>query len=307
MKVDPPDDEFSQFPVESIARFLAVCGNEDPALLRRSMAPPAVVDLAQVHIRLPPPLHSPSSPSPPSDGTSDQSGYLEELVAIAVSSARQAEDSLQQIRAANATARGRLLLSISALGAIALVLGIVRISTAGFGLDISGLFSKGGNKFASVAEHQSPVPGAIVVGHRPPITVRAPQPPSLQLSEGPHDLAMMPRAAEPSPLALAPAQAAPATLTEHQSLEAMLHQNAARDAGAMDGAPVPVRQLRVSPDPSHVTQIWSAPAEPRRDAPSASAAVRVRAVAPSNRRQLVAAMQALDALTGPADEPDDPP
>lgn len=296
-------DDFSQFPVESIARFLAVCGNEDPTLLRRSRAPPDVVDLEQLHMRLPPPLRSSSSPRLPAGDTSDQSGYLEELVAIAVSSARQAEDTLQRIRAAGATARRRLL-AISSVGAIGLALGIVSISGAGLSFDISGLFPKSGHEFASVAEHQSPDPGAIVVGHPPPATASATQPPGSQ-----HDRAMMPRAAEPPPLALAPAQAVPAKLTEHQSLEAMLHENAARDAGAIDGAPVPVRPLPVPPHSSHVTQpeVSSASAEPKGDAPSASAAVRVTAVALSKRWQLVTAVQALDALTEPAGEPGAPP
>jgi hypothetical protein len=306
VKVGTSHDDFSQFPVESIARFLAVCGYEDPTLLRRSRVPPDVVDLEQLHMRLPPPLRSSSSPRLPAGDTSDQSGYLEELVAIAVSSARQAEDTLQRIRAASATARRRLL-AISAVGAIGLVLGIVGISGAGFSLDISGLFPKSGHKFASVAEHQSPDPGAIVVGHPPPVTASTTRPPGSQLSEGlPHDRAMIPRAAEPPPLALAPAQALPAKLTEHQSLEAMLHENA---AGAMDGVTVPVRPPPVPPRSSHATQpeVWPASAEPKRDAPSASAAVRVTAVALSKRWQLVTAVQALDALTEPAGELGAPP
>ena len=51
-------DEFSQFPVESIARFLSVCANEDPALVRRSRVPPAVAALDRIKMRLPPPLRA---------------------------------------------------------------------------------------------------------------------------------------------------------------------------------------------------------------------------------------------------------
>jgi hypothetical protein len=115
-----PYDDFSQFPVESIARFLTVCGNEDPTLLRRSREVPAGVDFEQLHSRLPPPLRSSCSPLPPSGGTSDQSVYLEELVSIALNSARQAEDALQRIHAASASARQRKF-AISAVGAIGLL------------------------------------------------------------------------------------------------------------------------------------------------------------------------------------------
>jgi hypothetical protein len=301
VKVDPSDDEFSQFPVESIARFLAVCGNEDPALLRRSTAQ-TVVDLAQVHMRLPPPLRSSTSLSPPAGGTSGPSEYLEELVAIAVSSARQAEDTLQQIRAASTTPRRRLLV-IPALGAIGLALGIASMSGVGSSLAPSGLFPKDGRELAAVGEHQSPGPNAI--DHPSPATANPTQPPGSRLPVGlPDSLAMMPQAAEPPPLVLASAQATPAKLTEHQSLEAMLHENAARDAGVMDG-PMPMRSLPVSVDSGHITQpeVSSALA----DARSASAAVRVRAVAPSKRWQLIAAVQALEALTNVAGNSGAPP
>src|SRR6516225_703694 len=102
-------DEFSQFPVESIARFLSVCANEDPALVRRSRVPPAVAALDRIKMRLPPPLRS-SSPPPPAAGdtSDDESAYLEELVSIAVASARQAEDAARQVRATGATARRRM-------------------------------------------------------------------------------------------------------------------------------------------------------------------------------------------------------
>jgi hypothetical protein len=293
--VDTSDNEFSQFPVESIARFLAVCGNEDPALLRRSTAPHTVVDFAQVHMRLPPPLRSSSSQPPPAGGTSDQSEYLEELVAIAVSSARQAEDNLQQIRAASAITRRRLLV-VPALSAIGLALGIASMSGVGSSLAPSGLFPKVGTEFASGVEHQSPDPDAVVVGHPPSATASATQPSGSRVSERlPDNLAMMTRAAEPPPLVLASAQATPAKLTEHQSpLEAILHENAARDAGAVDGAPTPMRSLPGSVDSGPITrpEVQS----PLADARSASAAARVRAVAPSKRWQLIVAVQALEAL-----------
>jgi hypothetical protein len=299
VKVDTSGDEFSQFPVESIARFLAVCGDEDPSLLRRSTAPHTVVDFAQVHMRLPPPLRSSSSLPRPAGRASDQSEYLEELVAIAASSARQAEDNLQQIRAASATARRRLLVG-PALGAIGLALGIASMSGVGSSLAPSGLFPKIGTEFASVVEHQSPDPDAIVVGHPPPATASATQPSGSRLSERlPDDLAMMTRAAEPPPLVLASAQAAPAKLTEHQSLEAILHEKAARDAGAVDGAPTPMRSRPGPVDSGPITQ----PEVPSALTDARSPVVRVRAVAPSKRWQLFAAVQALEALTNAAGDP----
>jgi hypothetical protein len=285
--VETSDDEFSQFPVESIARFLTVCGREDPALLRRSTEPPAVDYFAQFHMRAAPLRHSSSSPLPPVGDASDQDKFLEALVAIAVTSARQAEDTLQQMRAATAAARRRLF-SISALGAAGLVLVIASVSGSGFNLDISGLFPKHGTIFASV-EHQSSDPDAIAVGQPPPVIASVRQPTVSRLLGGPHDPAMTPRAAEPA------APSASADLTGHQSLESMLHENAAR---VIDTAPVRARPL--PPVPSHIIQVSSAPAESKHDAPPTSASIRATEAPPTRGWQLVAAVRELEALTDPA-------
>jgi hypothetical protein len=69
----------------------------------------------------------------------------------------------------------------------------------------------------------------------------------------------------------------------------------------MDGAHMPMRSLPGPVNSGHITQpeVSSALA----DARSASAVVRVRAVAPSKHWQLIAAVQALEALTNAAGDP----
>lgn len=339
-------DEFSQFPVESIARFLSVCAGEDPTLVRRSRVPPAVAALDRINMRLPPPLRSSGPPPPPAGDTCDESAYLEELVSIAVASARQAEDAARQVRAAGAAARRRMF-AISAFGAIGIVTGIAGIVGARFGPDISGLSVIGSGKLAMANNDQPTEQRGVVASHSPPEA--AMQPPRPPPSDGsPRDLAALPRTAEP-PLASVAARApatsekgppAPPQPAGPQTVEATLHDNAAREAAelrataspfqydaATDNAPTPmvasvapdeannragplfVRPLPVPPNSSRImrSQVTAVPVEPRRGASSAPAAVRVTAATPSKPWQLVAAVQALEALTNSAGEPGAPP
>src|SRR5215472_14474764 len=153
-----PHDEFSQLPVESIARFLTVSGYEDPSLLRRSRMPPALAALERIRMRLHESLWPPSPSQPHTDAPSDQSAYLEELVSIAVASARRAEDAAREARATGMAARRRMF-AISAFGAIGVLTGIAGTR---FGLDISGFLPTGGNEFAVADRHSAAEPPAVV-------------------------------------------------------------------------------------------------------------------------------------------------
>jgi hypothetical protein len=98
-------DEFARWPVDSLATFLTVCGREDPTLLCRPEACPAGDD----HADAPRSLQCVTAALPePHDATAEADHYLEELVSIAVASARRAEDAAEQALAARTTARRRL-------------------------------------------------------------------------------------------------------------------------------------------------------------------------------------------------------
>jgi hypothetical protein len=311
-----PHDEFSQFPVESIARFLTVCGHEDPTLLRRSRMPPALAALERIRMRLHESLWPPTPPPPHTDDASDQSAYLEELVSIAVASARQAEDAAREARATGTAARRRMF-AISAFGAIGILTGIAGIAGTRFGLDIFPSPPTGGNEFTMADPHQAAEPHAVVSVQPPPASAIQPAHPQ-PADDSPRDVAILPRTAQPS-LAAAAAQDAPADLTALQAVEATLHDNAAR--AATERAPAPVVAL-APPDQANnsaiavfvaplpvppKSQMVSALAEPRRSAPSALASARVAAITVTTSSRLVAAVQALEALTDPAGERGTPP
>jgi len=111
---DTSADEFSHFPVESIARFLTVCGSEDPDLLRRSR----LVALAPV-----PGEQSRTPREAVEHEKTPQHEYLEELVSIAVASARQAEDAVRQVHATGASARRRMV-ALAAFGVAGIFVGL---------------------------------------------------------------------------------------------------------------------------------------------------------------------------------------
>jgi hypothetical protein len=189
----PAHDEFSQFPVEAIARLLAACGNEDPTLLRRSRVPPAAAALERIHMRLPPPLRS-SSPSEAHTGDcSDQRGYLEELVSIAVASARRAEDAARQVRAASAAAPRRMF-AVTTFGAIAILIGIVGITGAQFGLDLPRLLADASSEFAAVDRLQPAELHALVGVQPPPVAATTADPPAQVSGEPRRDGAILPPA-----------------------------------------------------------------------------------------------------------------
>jgi hypothetical protein len=90
--VDSTPEDFSRSSVGPLARFLLISGREDPSLLRRT-APakfaPGPARLAPLARRQP---FWRESAAPPES-------YLEDLVSIAVTSARQADDASRQARA----------------------------------------------------------------------------------------------------------------------------------------------------------------------------------------------------------------
>jgi type II secretory pathway pseudopilin PulG len=110
-----------------LARALLLSAREDPALLRR---PDAVPDDARLVPARPQPPASPRRPIllPVRPGAvADSAAHLEELVAIAVATARQAEDTLRQAGAVAASARrGRLV--FAGLGAFGVMVGVVAVA-----------------------------------------------------------------------------------------------------------------------------------------------------------------------------------
>lgn len=117
-----PDDSFGS-PVERLARSLLACARDQPSLLVRSPAaadgalPGLIEALPRLHVRragwLPGPLGGPA----------DRSPYLEELVSMAVATARQAEDAARHASDACAMARrGRF--AWAGFGVLGIVIGI---------------------------------------------------------------------------------------------------------------------------------------------------------------------------------------
>src|ERR1700712_2446175 len=90
--------DLPNLPVEQLAQFLLGCAREDPSLLARSAAPPAPSRALRTRSS-----HMPMMPPPPrlNVPTSALAPELEELVTIALSCARRAEDALAHAREAN--------------------------------------------------------------------------------------------------------------------------------------------------------------------------------------------------------------
>src|SRR5260370_20984049 len=98
-----PDDS-SGLPIERLARSLLACAREQPSLLIRSRA--AAGALPGLIEELPRLLLRPAGlPPAPVGMRSDRIPYLEELVSIAVATARQAEDAARHATDACAMAR----------------------------------------------------------------------------------------------------------------------------------------------------------------------------------------------------------
>jgi hypothetical protein len=75
----------------------------------------------------------------------------------------------------------------------------------------------------------------------------------------------------------------------------------------MDRTPLPVVASAPLDQANKRQEVASGPPERSHSAPSASAVARVAATMPSKHAQLVAAVQALELLTNPADELGAPP
>jgi hypothetical protein len=143
--------DFSRSPVEQFAKFLIVSGKEDPALLRRAGAPAADSFLDRIR-DLPAMLHS----APRRDSEAEPDPYLESLVALAVSSAREAEDASRKAYAAIARAR-RGSFAFAGLATVGFLVGMAGITSGQFAIRDwsawSGEAASDGNKvqIASVA------------------------------------------------------------------------------------------------------------------------------------------------------------
>ena len=121
--VDTTPDNSSGPPVERLARSLLAFARDQPSLLVRSRAaadgalPGLIEALPQLHVRraewLPGPLGRPDERSP----------YLEELVSLAVATARQAEDAARHASDACAMAR-RSRFAWAGFGVLGIVIGI---------------------------------------------------------------------------------------------------------------------------------------------------------------------------------------
>jgi hypothetical protein len=106
--VEPTPDDFSRSSVGPLARFLLISAREDSSLLRRT----APAKFASESARLTPlprrePFWRESAPA--------RESYLEDLVSIAITSARQADDASRQARASMAKSR-RGVYAFAALG-----------------------------------------------------------------------------------------------------------------------------------------------------------------------------------------------
>jgi hypothetical protein len=183
----PAHNEFSQFSVEAIARFLAVYGNENPTLICRSRVPPSVTAVKPIHASLPASLR----PSCPLNDAADQSAYLEDLVSIAVTSARQAEDAARQIQSASMIAPRRMF-AVAAFGATAIFIGIVGITGAQFGLDVPRLLADASSAFAAADRAQSAGRQALVGAQLPAVAMATAEPPAQASGESRRDTAISP-------------------------------------------------------------------------------------------------------------------
>jgi hypothetical protein len=162
--------DFSRSPVEQFAKFLIVSGKEDPALLRRA-GPPAADSFLHRIRDLPAMLH----PAPRHGSEAEPDPYLESLVALAVSSAREAEDASRKAYAAIARAR-RGSFAFAGLATVGFLVGMVGITSGQFALRDwsawSGEAASDGNKvqIASVAHDGNTVPtGSRVAAVQAPV------------------------------------------------------------------------------------------------------------------------------------------
>jgi hypothetical protein len=120
---DTTPDDSSGPPIERLARSLLACAKDQPSLLVRSpeAANGALPGLIEASPRLQ--VRRAGWLSGPLGRPADRSPYLEELVSIAVSTARQAEDAARHASDAYAMARrGRL--AWAGFGVLGIVIGV---------------------------------------------------------------------------------------------------------------------------------------------------------------------------------------
>ena len=152
---DTSADEFSAFPVESFARFLSVCGHEDPNLVRRARSPSCSATQPLAPTR-----------QPAVRNATHHETYLEELVSIAISSARKAEDAVRQVHAARASARRRSA-ALGAFGAAGLLVGLVTVAGTQFGGGVPWVRAHTGGHGADVEAHAAMRPAARIAMAEP--------------------------------------------------------------------------------------------------------------------------------------------
>jgi hypothetical protein len=133
MDDETPKDS-ARSPVEQFARFLMVSAKEDPSLLRRTPASPVPIPFLDRVRDLPAMLY----PQPEPDGKSKTDPYLEELVALAIASAREAEDASREAHAAIARAR-RGTLALASVAALGILVGIAGVSGYRPGIGVAGI------------------------------------------------------------------------------------------------------------------------------------------------------------------------
>jgi hypothetical protein len=255
----PTPDDFSQASVEQLARFLMISAKEDPTLIRRSESLP--VDDFFTRIKGLPALLRPrvAQRQPSWDVPSDRDTYLEDLVSLAVTAVRQAEDASREAREASKRARrGRFV--FGTVGALGLAAGIAGICLGQFALggavEALDLYARNGlrpsveTRHAPVlfAEHQGP--------NAPPVAATVSAAPVLA-SEGP------PTPADTAPIVPSSQVAAPLEPLHAIYVPPLpLPPNATPIVPASLGnasEPRPLRQTRYVPRPTPHRPTWSEP------------------------------------------------
>ena len=280
--------DFSRLPVEAVARLLSVCGNEDPTLLRRATAPEQAIPTPETEApwarrarpATPPPL--------------DQESYLEDLVSIALASARQAEEAARQVHHASIAARRRMY-ALSIFGALGILVGVASIAsgrlTPAPGPVHSGVVTAatGSGVVTAFSTTTSPVATRLpelVVQHSPPPALEPP--PMLTQAEQPAPTTMP--TAEPLPVVDVPAEEVHAVPDPESSQAALETERPAGERLSQSNQVTPPAQPRAVP-------VRQEPPARLPAARQATAAIPVAAGPTAAQSQLMAAVQALEALT----------
>jgi hypothetical protein len=127
--VDATPKDFSRSPMEQFARFLMVSAKEDPALLRRAAASHSDNFLDRIR-QLPAMLSPLAAPAAIASGdTPAMDPYLEELVSLAIASAREAEDASREAHAAIARSR-RGTFAFASVAALGVMVGVAGMTSS---------------------------------------------------------------------------------------------------------------------------------------------------------------------------------